>query len=54
MSGPVLIAFLAGVFLWGLGGVIASPAALALRIAGAVAWGLALLLAVLPVLHAAG
>ena len=54
MSGPVLVAFLVGVFLWGLGGVIASPAALALRIAGVVAWGVALVLALLPVLHAAG
>jgi hypothetical protein len=50
----VLIAFLVGLFLWGLGGVIVSPASLALRIAGVVAWGIALVLALLPVLHSAG
>lgn len=52
MSGAVLIAFLAGVFLWCLGGVIATPAALAVRIAGVVGLGVALVLAVLPLAHA--
>lgn len=51
MSGAVLITFLLGVFLWMLGGIVPTPAALTLRICGVVAVGIALLLTVLPVLH---
>jgi hypothetical protein len=52
VSGPVLVAFLLGVFLWMLGGVIPAPTALALRIGGAVCVGLALAFAVFPLVHA--
>lgn len=53
MSGAVLIAFLLGVFLWMLGGVIVGDVARVFRICAVIAVGVALVLAVLPLVHTA-